>query len=56
MDERAGRENAIIGYETIGLLVVWGVGGRGRDELPLHLSEFAYHLTRYDWIRLNLLR
>ena len=33
MEERAERENAILGYETSGLLVVRGVGGRGKDEL-----------------------
>ena len=50
-----GERECILGYEMSSLPVVWGVGGGERRATP-HLSESVYRLTKYDWIRLNLLQ
>ena len=52
-----GERECILGYEMSSLPVVRGVGeGReGERRFSPHLSESVYHLTKYDWIRLNLL-
>ena len=55
--EEGGEREYIQGCETSSLSVVRGdegVGGK-RRATP-HLSESVYQLTKYDWIRLNLLQ
>ena len=51
----SGERECILGYEMSSLPVVRGVGEGERRATP-HLSESVYQLTKYDWIRLNLLQ
>ena len=56
-EEGGGRE-CILGCETSNLPVVRGVkgGGEGKRRATPHLSESEYQLTKYGWLRLNLLK